>query len=69
MSNKQTKPVEANVIPTNDIMLPKGNYIISIDTGIGHLSKTMVVSSAVKIETLQNGVAIPVSEVQENSQG
>lgn len=47
------------------IILGKGNYFITIDTGIGKPQKTMIVNSTMQIETFDNGLAIPVSDAQE----
>ena len=47
------------------IILGKGNYFITIDTGNGSPAKTMIVNSTIKIETFDNGLAIPVSDAQE----
>lgn len=47
------------------IILGKGNYFITIDTGIGKPQKTMIVNSTIQIETFDNGLAIPVSDAQE----
>jgi len=47
------------------IILGKGNYFVTIDTGIGKPQKTMIVNSTIQIETFDNGLAIPVSDVKE----
>lgn len=47
------------------MILGKGNYFITIDTGIGKPQKTMIVNSTIQIETFDNGLAIPVSDVKE----
>lgn len=47
------------------IILGKGNYFITIDTGIGKPQKTMIVNSTIQIETFDNGLAIPVSDAKE----
>lgn len=60
--SKTEKAVSGNIIENTDMVLPKGNYIINIDTGIGKISKTMVVGSSIRIETIEHGVAIPVTE-------
>lgn len=61
MSEKENNAVKGK----EPIILGKGNYFITIDTGNGNPAKTMIVNSTIQIETFDNGLAIPVSDVKE----
>lgn len=57
---------ENNVVKGKEpIILGKGNYFVTIDTGNGNPAKTMIVNSTIQIETFDQGLAIPVTDKKE----
>lgn len=61
MSEKENNAVKGK----EPIILGKGNYFITIDTGNGSPAKTMIVNSTIQIETFDQGLAIPVTDKKE----